>query len=137
MRSDADQRKIVFRGKVAAGRGQGEYFTQLNWVCTQLSIKFGFEPVAGTFNVKLSSEDEARLETLNGFAGVRITSPDLGFCDAKCFPARIGTISGALVIPLVEKYPHDILEIVAPVKLRQALGVKDNDLVEVYITPVD
>lgn len=129
--------KIVFRGKVAAGRGQGQYFTQLNWVCKQFSIKFGFEPVAGTFNVKLSPEDGARLESLNGLAGVRITSPDPGFCDAKCFPVRIGTLSGALVIPLVEKYPRDVLEIVAPVILRQALGVKDNDLVEVHVTLVD
>lgn len=130
----ADQKKIVFRGRVATGRGQGQYFTQLNWVSKQFSIKFGFEPVAGTFNVKLSPEDEAHFETLNGLAGVQIISPDSAFCDAKCFPAQIGTIRGALVIPLVEKYPHDVLEIVAPVNLRQTLRVKDNDLVEVYIT---
>jgi riboflavin kinase len=63
----AGQKKIVFRGKVASGRGEGQYFTQLSWVCKQFSIKFGFEPVAGTFNLKLSPEDEALLETLKGF----------------------------------------------------------------------
>lgn len=127
-------KKFVFRGKVVSGRGEGQYFTQLDWVRQQFSTKFGFEPVAGTFNVQLAAEDERLLDALKSLSGVSITPANLSFCEAKCFPVRIGSINGALVIPLLEKYPRNLLEIVAPVKVRQALGVEDSDLVEVYVT---
>jgi riboflavin kinase len=129
-------RKFVFRGKVVSGRGEGQYFTQLRWVAEQFSIKLGFEPVAGTFNLRLAGEaDEMLLDSLKNLPGVTITPPEAGFCDAKCFPARIKSVAGALVIPLVENYPRNLLEIIAPVNLRHALGVKDGEVVEICVNP--
>ncbi len=135
MDQTASGRGFVFRGIVVSGRGEGQYFTQLSWVAEQFSIKLGFEPVAGTFNLQLAAADETLLDDLKNLRGVTIIPPEPGFCDAKCFPARIKSVAGALVIPMVEKYPRNLLEIVAPLNLRHALGVKDGDLVEVCVKP--
>jgi CTP-dependent riboflavin kinase len=135
MSQEASSKSFVFAGNVVSGRGEGQYFTGLSWVSEQFSIKLGFEPVAGTFNVKLAAGEQARLEILKGFGGVAITPPSPDFCAAKCFLARVGAVAGALVIPLLADYPRDVLEIVAPVNVRQALGVNDGDLVEVSVNP--
>jgi riboflavin kinase len=34
---------------------------------------------------------------------------------------------GAVLLPEVEDYPRDKIEVVAPVRLKEALGVKDGD----------
>jgi len=136
MDQTASGRQFVFRGKVVSGRGEGQYFTQLSWVAEQFSIKLGFAPVAGTFNLQVAGEDQALLDALKRLRGVTISPPEPGFCDAKCFPARIKSVAGALVIPLVENYPRNLLEIVAPVNLRRALGVNDGEVVEVCVNPV-
>jgi riboflavin kinase len=40
----------------------------------------------------------------------------------------------AIVIPDVPNYPEDVLEIVAPVNLREKLQLKDGDHVEIEVT---
>ena len=129
-------KEFIFRGVVVSGLGEGQYFTQLDWVRQQFLAKFGFEPIAGTFNIKVDPESETLLATLRNFPGIAILPPSSEFCAAKCFPARVGSsIDGVLVIPLVEFYPRGLMEIVAPVRVRQTLGVDDNDSVEVRVSP--
>jgi len=130
-----EEAQLVFTGIVVSGRGEGRFFTRLDWVREQFRARFGFEPVAGTFNVKLGPASAAPLEALKRRAGIAIEPPNADFCAAKCFHARVGSIDGVLVIPLVPAYPPDVLEIVAAVNLREAVGVRDNDPVEVRVTP--
>jgi riboflavin kinase len=137
-----------FAGRVASGLGEGRYFSSLDWLQRQLRDGFGFVPVPGTFNVRIDDADALRLRQLQQSPGLAIVPPDAGFCAAKCYRARVGAISpqqaqlphsqggpfaGALVIPLVPNYRRDVLEILAPVHLRQALGVADDDSVEVLV----
>ncbi|MEM3712744.1 MAG: DUF120 domain-containing protein [Thermoproteota archaeon] len=42
-------------------------------------------------------------------------------------------MKGAVVIPRVPSYPKDMLEIIAPVNLRETLGLKDGDEIEVTV----
>ncbi|MBC7129766.1 DUF120 domain-containing protein, partial [Candidatus Bathyarchaeota archaeon] len=37
----------------------------------------------------------------------------------------------AIIIPEVDGYPGNVMEIIAPVNLREKLGLKDGDIVEV------
>jgi hypothetical protein len=62
----------VFRGKVVSGLGEGPYFIRLDWVCQQFLIKFGCEPVPGTFTVRVRREGDALLETLKDLGGIAI-----------------------------------------------------------------
>jgi CTP-dependent riboflavin kinase len=127
------ERELVFHGRVASGLGEGQYFTRLEWVREQFLAKFGFDPTPGTFNLKIEAEEMALQESLRHQRGVEIVPANPAFCPAKCFPVRMGAAEGALVIPLVEGYRQGVLEIMAAVNLRQALGVQDGDLVEVRV----
>ncbi len=129
-----ETKEVVLKGRVITGVGEGQYFTTLDWVRQQFLDKFGFEPVPGTFNVKVAAEGVPELETLNGsYPGVEIVPPNPEFCLAKCFRVRVGAVDGVLVTPMVEGYPKDLVEIMAPVNVRQALGVGDDDAVEVRV----
>ena len=55
------------------------------------------------------------------------------FGDARCIPCRIGTSRAALSFPGGSHYPEDIVEVIAAVALRGALGVKENDTVNVEV----
>lgn len=125
---------ICFVGQVVSGLGEGAYFSSLEWLQRQLQTGFGFVPVPGTFNVRIAEADTARLAAeLQQRSGFAIVPPAAAYCAAKCFRAYIGPVEGVLVVPLVPNYRRDVLEILAPVYVRQALKVSDGDRVEVRI----
>lgn len=47
----------------------------------------------------------------------------------NCYPVRVEGIDAAVVVPDRTHYPSDLIEIIAPVKLRDALKLKDGDRV--------
>jgi len=51
----------------------------------------------------------------------------------KAFRARIRGIESAVVMPERTHHPSDVIEVVAPVKLRDVLGLRDGDRVEIEI----
>jgi CTP-dependent riboflavin kinase len=57
-----------------------------------------------------------------------------GFCSARLYLVSLQRlvggderVNGAVLFPAVADYPDDKIEIVAPVQLKEALGVKDGD----------
>ena len=124
---------IILTGRVVSGVGEGRYFTQLDWVREQFVTNFGFDPAPGTFNVRINPEQTYLLRRLDQYRGVKILPPDNKFCAAKCFPVKVGVVKGVLVTPLVEGYSEDVMEIMAPVNMRQSLNIKDDDIVEVCV----
>ncbi|MCX8152809.1 MAG: CTP-dependent riboflavin kinase [Candidatus Bathyarchaeota archaeon] len=128
----APMKKIAFSGKVFSSRGEGKKFLSLPWVKLQIKQKLGFTPYAGTLNLKLSAENTRHKEVLEKTCSMEIL-PVEGYCRGKLFKAFIGEIECAVVIPEVLGYPKDMLEIVAPVCLREALKLKDGDEVTVTV----
>ncbi len=45
--------KIVFKGTVFSGKGEGRKFIELPWVKRQIEEKLGFTPYSGTLNIRL------------------------------------------------------------------------------------
>ena len=67
--------------------------------------------------------------------GMEITPEDPSFCSAQCYPVLIGgRLKGAIVLPLVENYPKNKMELIAPLNIKEALKLKTGDLVEVEVT---
>lgn len=126
--------KIVnLRGKVVSGSGEGARFTELPWVKKQTTEKLGYIPYAGTLNIKLT---EASLfkNLLKKIKWMEI-SPINDFCRGRLIQARfIDDLECAIIIPEVENYPEDIVELIAPVNLREKFKLEDGDMVEVKIT---
>lgn len=118
--------EIKLCGKVFSGKGGGKKFLQLPWVKQQISENLSFTPYLGTLNIKLSSDSAVKRELLENIAAMRVL-PAKGYCEGKLFKATIGTVECGIVIPEVEGYPHDLLEVLASENLREKLQLVDGD----------
>jgi CTP-dependent riboflavin kinase len=125
---------ITLDGRLCSGLGEGAGFTSLDWVEHQFRDKLGFWPHPGTVNLNLAGSDwDTARNAMQAAAGIAIEPPP-GFCAAKCFAVLIaGRIEGAAIIPDIEDYPADKLEIVAPVAVRQELRLDDGDRVTLQV----
>jgi riboflavin kinase len=126
-------KSFYVKGRVISGKGEGAKFLKLRWVRKQIKEKLGFTPHLGTLNIRLNEEYSNTKDLLKQMKGILIM-PTNGFCRGKCFRAYLtGGVECAIVIPEVEDYPEDLMEIVAPVNLREKLELKDGDTIEVEI----
>jgi riboflavin kinase len=128
-----DSKEVRIRGRVASGLGEGQYYISREGYRRQFSEKLGFDPSPGTLNLQL---DEPFALSDSDPKSVRIE----GFCDegrtfgaCRCRPVKINGIKGAIVRPERTSYPTTLLELIAPVNLREALGLSDGDVVEVIL----
>ena len=93
--------------------------------------KLGFNPYAGTLNLRLPNE--TALDRLREADGIIIV-PEKGYSEGKCFKALVNEkVEGAVVLPDVPDYPLDLLEVLAPVNLRKNFGLIDGMEVVVNI----
>jgi len=143
---------VVLWGKVVSGIGQGTAFTQLPWVQTQFTAKLGINAHPGTLNLRL--EDPVALAAwrrLRDSPGIRIEPVSREYCEARGFPAvavteraaanlrsveealNAGGQRAAIIFPDVPGYPEDQVELIAAVNLREALRLRDGDVVWVYV----
>lgn len=116
----------LIRGRVERGAGRAAGFTELPWVRERTRHQLGFAPYPGTLNVRLESPEAlAAWERLQARPSIRL-EPEPGFCAARCYRVLVeGQIEGAVILPTVADYPTDVIELLAPVRLRDALGLED------------
>jgi riboflavin kinase len=129
-----ETKTIRVKGRVFSGTAEGAKFIKLSWVKDQIREKMGFTPYEGTLNLRLNGEDKKVKKALEEADSVIIV-PESGYCRGKCFKARImESVDGAVIIPEVEGYPDDVLEVIAPINLRERFRLKDGDYVELSLT---
>jgi len=125
---------VKLRGVVTSGVGESQSFTEIPWVKKQFIDKLGINPYPGTFNILVLDEDRERLNAVREAKGIEIVPEDVNFCMAKSLHVLVGgEIKGATIIPLVSGYPSAQLEIISAENIKQALSLKDGDLVEVEV----
>ncbi len=122
-------------GKVVDGTGKAAYFTQLDWVQEQCYTKLGFRPYPGTLNLEVAENNLPVVEVLRNEEGILLIPPDPECCVAKTFPISVGTVSGALIVPeaSVNIHGRKIIEILAPVRLKEVLGVHEGEWITLDI----
>jgi len=131
---------IDFEGTVVSGMGEGAYYMSLEGYRKQFKDKLGFEPYPGTLNVKLIDQIfmNARRE-IGRYPSVFIN----GFSDnlrtygwVKCYKANInkGAVNNAAALVL-ERTPYDdsMLEIIAPICLKEAIGIQNGDRISIKV----
>lgn len=103
----------------------------LAWVQQSLRARLGFSPFPATLNLRLESEEEAAWrEVKREIAGIDLPPPDASFCRARCFLVDIeGRQRGAVIVPEVDDYPSNKIEVIASVRLKDELPVRDGDRV--------
>ena len=125
---------ISAQGVVASGLGEGAGFTSLPWVVAQAVAKLGYTPFPGTFNLRMRGTAwqlaRGRMEQSDGIG----LEPPAGFCRAKCFPVELPEgLSATAVIPEVDGYPVDKLELFAAVSVRSRLALRDGDVLRLTL----
>lgn len=131
-----DEGRIRIKGEVFSGVGEGRYYVSLDGYMKQFREKLGFEPYPGTLNIRIPKEQmyfRRRLDEEKGILIEGFSTEDRTFGEVKAFRCRIENFDGAVVIPKRTHYPSEILEVISPVKLRDKLGLKDGDTVEVEV----
>jgi riboflavin kinase len=124
---------LYVEGKVFSGNGEGAKFVSLPWVRKQITEKLGFEPFPGTLNIRLAEGYSNIKKHLKKAKPIEI-SPRKNFCRGLCFKAILmDNLKCAVVIPEIVGYPRDVIEILAPINLREKFQLKDGDSVRVKI----
>lgn len=122
-----------FTGRIVTGASEAAFFTQLDWVREQCSQKLGFTPFPGTLNIDISPQKITNMETFLTGVDVDLRSPDPKFCSARIVPVNLEGIPAAVLFPDEKTRVHgqNILEILAPVSVREVLQKKDGDLISI------
>jgi riboflavin kinase len=125
--------EVKIKGKVSSGKGIGKKFVELSWAQKQFTKKLGFNPYPGTLNLILTRNDKEKKRKLEKLRGITII-PEKGYCEAKCFKAKIdGKLQAAIIFPKVSGYPEGLLEVLSPLNLKKALNLKDGDKVKIIV----
>lgn len=124
---------VRLKGKIFSGSREGTKFTELPWAKKEITEKLGFVPYPGTLNIKITDKGLNLKNLLEKISWTEI--PPVGdYCRGKLADAYfIGDLKCAIVIPEVENYPEDVIELIAPINLREKFKLKDGDTAEVKI----
>jgi len=121
---------------VVSGLGEGRYYMSLDPYKKQFLRHLGFEPFHGTLNLRIAGSDIPTRKKIDALTWIPIqgfSSDGRTFGSVRCIPCKIKDIPCGIVVPGRSHYPEDIIEVISPVGLRDALTVKDNDKVNVEV----
>lgn len=124
-------------GVVFSDLGKASSFMAMDWVQQALKSALGFSPYPATLNLRPACEGDASiwLTVRREVKGIEMPPTDPSFCSAQLFRVRITkahaagreAVDGAVLLPRVADYPTNKIEVVAPVRLKDNLGVDDGD----------
>jgi riboflavin kinase len=126
-------KSLCLKGEIFSGRGEAAKFIELAWVKRQMEEQLGFTLFPGTLNIRLTVDSVKKGKLLKKRAGFEIL-PASGYCRGRFFKAILNDVECAVIVPGVVGYPENIVEVVAPVNLREKLCLVDGSLVEVEVT---
>ncbi len=131
--------EIKLEGKVFTGLGEGAYYISQPGYKKQFIEKLGFNPYPGTLNVKIEECYLRKVSLLKCYPSIVIEGFSNGkrsFGSVNCYKALLeNKIEGAVISALRSHYSDDVLEIIAPVNLRETLKLKDGDKISFIVFP--
>ena len=128
-------RSFKLAGRIISGVGEGSYYMSQRGYREQFKRELDFEPYPGTLDIKLdeaSLELKAVLMQLPGRQVEGFKTSKRTFGPVKFFPAKLKDKKAALILPLRSHYA-DVVELIAPKKLRESLKLEDGDSVQVEV----
>lgn len=129
--------RTQLRGRIVPGLREAAGFTQLEWVRRQLIERFDLDPHPGTLNLRVEDDESLTIwRAAVARATITIDPPDPGFCQAIGISGMLaGRIPVVALVPHVEGYPPDKVELLAACHVKQTLGVDDDTILEVELRP--
>ncbi|MEE8494921.1 MAG: HAD-IA family hydrolase, partial [Xanthomonadales bacterium] len=117
-----------------SGSKTAAHFTQLDWVQQQCREKLDFDPFPGTLNLDIDPDYFPLISELQRAPAIELIPQRSDGCAGKVIPLSIEGIRGAIIIPedKVNIHGENIIEVMAPVGLRESLGLADGHLVTLF-----
>jgi len=137
-----DAAGVTLVGTVTTGMGEGRHYITLPGYMRQFESKLGYEPYPGTLNVELDEDGVRRRSALSSLSTIPIDGwedEDRTYGPAVCHPAVVESADGRtyddahLIHPERTHHDEDQIELIAPDRLRDELGIEDDDEVIVHV----
>jgi len=117
-------------GKVFSGKREGADYIKI--YASKINELIGFTPYIGTLNLKAEKNKiKSFLADITSYTIPEFTQDDHNYGAVTLYPVTIGTVKGAIVRPERTTYDQSIIELIAPVNLRDTLHIEDGSSVEV------
>ncbi len=143
----ADYRRLFERdagvsltGVITSGMGEGRHYITLSGYMRQFTELLGYEPYPGTLNIDLTEESVRRRAHLGAIEPITIDGwedEERTYGPAYCYPATIIAEDryepAHVIAPERTHHGDDHLEVIAPDRLRDTLGLQDDDEVTVDV----
>ncbi len=129
---------ITLEGVVFSGLGEGAYYVTREGYRRQFIEKLGFDPYPGTLNLKLTTEYDMKTRAeLDAYPALEIDGFEdeaRTFGPVRCFHALINNkVKGGIAYALRSHYNSSVIEVLAPMHLRNELKLKDGYKVKVEV----
>ncbi len=125
-------KKTSITGIIEKGIGEGSYYVSQAQYQKQFKAKLGFSPYQGTLNIRIDKEELTKFLAnkekidINGF-----TTKTRTFGKIAAYKIKINNTEATIVIPERTRHADDIIEVVAPVNLRDSLKLDDSNKVKI------
>lgn len=119
--------KLV-RGKVFSGVGEGAHYVELYG--DELTRVLGSPPYPGTLNVLL---ERCFYELVERARAIVIQPPRRGLGAVYVYRGTVANIPVLVLKPAITVYECRVVELVSSVNLREKLGLRDGDFIEVDV----
>ncbi|MCD6428091.1 MAG: CTP-dependent riboflavin kinase [Desulfurococcales archaeon] len=128
---------FTIRGKVVSGLGEGRKYIALPIYYILITEILDGRPFLGTLNVEIPASFK---EVIRSCTPLQIKSVVMNGEEFGGFYYWLGKvrkehsdkwIKCLLVRPYKSRHPDNIIEVIAEVNLRETLGLKDNDFIEI------
>lgn len=127
--------RLVVTGVVKTGLGEGRYYLSRPGYKSQFVAKLGWEPYPGTLNLELGNAEANKIRLLRRNPVHLIDAfqaEGRTFGGVNCHPATVRGQPCAAILPHRSHYTTT-LELIAPVRLRDAIPCADGQELEVTV----
>ncbi|MFB6086027.1 MAG: DUF120 domain-containing protein [Halodesulfurarchaeum sp.] len=133
---------VELEGKITTGMGEGRHYVTLPGYKVQFEENLGYDPYPGTLNVSLTATSKRERSILASLEGIHIDEwedEERTYGGATCYPATVEAETGHafegahVIVPDRTHHDSDELEIIAPERIRDELGLLDGDEVSVDV----
>jgi riboflavin kinase len=124
---------VSVKGIVCSGTGRAARYFRLAPYLKFFTKHLGREPFHGTLNIMLTVNELSKLSSLQPISLRSFSFEGRHFGGVRCWRGTVAGIGVLLVRPEKTTHASEILEVVAPVNLRERLGLKNGDVLEVIL----
>ena len=118
-------------GKLQSGLGEGAFYVNKKPYQEQFMKKLGYRAYPGTLNLHVGVQEHVKLADREPILIDGFSTKERTYGGLKCYRAKIQDQQVAISVPDRTIHGEEILEVIAPVFLREKLQLQDGNVVKV------